>query len=771
MQKKRSLRQNKTAVILYILFHLAVFAAFLFMVLSNKELNINADLFSMMPSSAEYSVKNEAERILTEDNADKVIILVSSEEFSKARNAAEEVYNKLKDSSNFINLSLYADVDSVNDVMEFLHKYRYNLLDSSTVEMLSTQEGAKIFSDNALAKAYGIFTLSSMDSLEEDPFLLDDFNFQNYLSAVRQTGTSLSPKDGVLATEYNGLWYVMLNGILSKKGAALADRKNGVSEIYSVCTPLEKDENNCIRFVYSGTPFHSYKSSTKAAREISIISVFSFTTVLLLLIFVFRTPLPIIASGLSIIISCAFGFAVTYILFGYIHMLPLVFATSLIGCCIDYSLHFFINWKMARKSSFKGLALSFLSTEICFACLYLAPFVLLKQIAVFSFSGILSAFLTTVCIYPIFDVPKKENRNLRIKSRLFVRKRNFKTSMLFTAIIMLISGIVIYACRDSLKIQNNITKLYKVDGRLKEDAVISNAVLKYSPSSWFIVSGKTAEDVLQTEEEVCIQLKNIHKSSGYGFVATSMFVPSVARQKESFESVKNLFPFAEKQYGMLGYDSSSVEVLNASYENAVSDFITPDMELPSYIKNLVSSLWIGYVDGKYYSVILPSVATNPQAYKKLANSFGNVIYADKIADVGESLDYLTRLVLIMFGIAYVIIIVVLKFFYSWKRILKIASVPVLCVTVITSVFCASGNAIDFFALIGIVLVFGLGLDYIIYIMQENSDRKIESFAVLLSFLTTAISFCTLALSSFVPVHLIGLAIFAGLTVAFIATLF
>ena len=86
-------------------------------------------------------------------------------------------------------------------------------------------------------------------------------------------------------------------------------------------------------------------------------------------------------------------------------------------------------------------------------------------------------------------------------------------------------------------------------------------------------------------------------------------------------------------------------------------------------------------------------------------------------------------------------------------------------------FSATGNPIDFFALIGIVLVFGLGLDYIIYIMQDRVDRRVESFAVLLSFLTTALSFCSLAFSSFIPVHIIGLAIFAGLTVAFVATLF
>ena len=81
-----------------------------------------------------------------------------------------------------------------------------------------------------------------------------------------------------------------------------------------------------------------------------------------------------------------------------------------------------------------------------------------------------------------------------------------------------------------------------------------------------------------------------------------------------------------------------------------------------------------------------------------------------------------------------------------------------------------------------ILVFGLGLDYIIYLVENNKRHatiqslndekaKLEPFAILLSFVTTAVSFGALALSTFVPVHSLGLAIFTGLVFAFVATLF
>lgn len=777
MPKKRSLAQNKLSLSFYIFIHLAVLLSWICVVLYSKGLHIQADLFSMMPdvsvysadSSSDQMAKEKAESMLEEQTAENVIILVSCKNFSKAKRTAVTVYEKLKDSKNFESLSLFADSESMNNIMDMLHEYRFNLLDDSAVEMLSSDDGARAFAENALAKAYGVFTLSAIENFEEDPFLFDDYNFQNYISMIRQTGTSLSPKDGVLAVNQDDTWYVMLTGKLSSAGAALADKKNGIAEIYSVCTPLEKDG---VRFVYSGTPFHSYKSSTEASKEIAVISSFSFVMVLSLLIFVFRSPLPILASGASIVISCLFGFAAAYLVFGSIHVLAMVFATSLVGCCIDYSLHFFINWKARRKQSYRGLSLSFLSTEISFVCLYLAPFNLLKQIAVFCFFGILSAFFTTVFLYPLFPLPRKDKNNtLRIKNRFFERKRNFKTSMVYTLLIALASFTVMFINRDNLKIRNNISRLYNLEGRLREDAMISNSVLKYSPSAWFIVSGNTPEEVLQTEEIVCRSLEEIHKKSDFGFVATSMFIPSIKKQKKSLEAVKALLPFVEYQYDALGYDESCASEFKNSYSVAESTYLTPEVELPSYIESLISYLWVGKVGSKYYSIILPSIAVNQQAYRKIAEVHNNVIYADKVSDVGASLDYLTKVVLALFGVAYLIIIIVLKFFYTWRHVIKIASVPVLCVSVIVAVFCATGNCIDFFALIGIVLVFGLGLDYIIYIMQDRVDRRVESFAVLLSFMTTALSFCTLAFSSFIPVHIIGLAIFAGLTVAFIATLF
>ena len=106
---------------------------------------------------------------------------------------------------------------------------------------------------------------------------------------------------------------------------------------------------------------------------------------------------------------------------------------------------------------------------------------------------------------------------------------------------------------------------------------------------------------------------------------------------------------------------------------------------------------------------------------------------------------------------------------------------------VSSIFAVLGIKLEFFSITGMILVFGLGLDYVIY-MVENARRStsctssnglsevsgssgsaLESFAILLSFFTTLVSFGALALSHFVPVHMIGLSIFIGLCSAYLLT--
>ncbi len=790
LKKRLSTLQNKHFVFICAIFHLLVIGIFAVSLMTGNGLTIDGDLFNMLPSSTLGKEMGVADEKLTASTSQAVYILVSHEDFDKAKSTAEEVYDKLKDNEFFLSLSLYTGDSTVSGIENFVHDYRWNLLDEDTVEQLKTPEGAENFADNALASAGGFYTLTSLQNLDTDPFMLDEYATRSYLMSIQNAGATMSIKDGVLASEKDGKWYVFLNGTLSKEGSAIASKNNGVTTIYSVCEPLEKDG---VRFVYDGVPFNSHKSSNNAVSEISIISTFSMAFIVIILLIIFRASVPLVASIFSIAVSMVTAFSATHFIFSKIHILTVLLGTSLIGSCIDYSLHFFIHWKgnptlnsgaEIRSHLKKGLVLSLFSTAICYIMLLFAPFNLLKQMGVFSAIGIMSSFLTVSCLYPLFTLPKQKKRTiplLKLYHRSPLKKSHLTRSIATVAMFAILVVVLLCNCK-KLRIKNDMYHLYEMEGRVLEDSKVMTSVTNYNPSGWFIVSGATEDEVLVNEETICHQLDEIGQGRpGFGYLATSLFVPSKSKQLKSIEACKNLLPLLDSQMDMLGIEASYGKEIKSSLENAESNILLPTESLPDEISSLISPLWLGKIDGKYYSVVLPVIMQSSVNYKEIAAGNENLYFEDKMVDLGKGLDKLTKQIFILFAIAYAVIVVILKFFYSWRQTIKIARIPLLSVLAILDMFMLTGNPIDFFCVTGMILVFGLGMDYMIYMIEnmsrttdDNKDEdhtKLEPFSIIISFVTTAVSFGALAFSSFVPVHAIGLSICIGLTAAYFGTVF
>ncbi len=811
--KKRISLLNKPYFSVWCIFHGLVLLVFLcvFFLFQGKK-GFDADLFNMIPKSFEDASVRAANDKLTKSSSQNAIILVSHSDFDAAKAAAEEVFRCLSSSENFDDVSLYADGNSVSEITDFMHRCRWNLLDEETSEKLLSAETAgndgsgasgaiEQFASEALERAFSPFSVFSVDAIETDPFMLSQLHFERYISLLQKSGMALSVKDGVLASVHEGRWYIMVRCLLSKKGAALADSRNGVAEIHSVCSQLEKDG---VRFVFSGTPFHSYESSTQASREITIITTAAMLLVVLLLLYIFRSPKPILASVFSIGISVCTGLCATLAVFKTMHVMTLVFGTSLIGSCIDYSLHFFTHWAAnsgtasgadIRKRLMKPLTMAIVSTTICFAMLLFAPFTLIRQIAVFCTAGLFSSFLTTVCLFPSLALPegtrqiplvrffeKKSPALLQsasCSSAEPVKKWNTqKKASLLILLMLFVCSVCFIACfRSNLKIENNLAKLYKMKGRLLADEIEAASVIQYSPAGWFIVSGSSEEELLQHEEILCNALR---REAGFDrLLAASQFVPSSATQKKSQQACALLLQHAEEQFLLLGFDESEtqslVSDLQSDLEAAAGKFISIENgTVPPFILSAFSSVWIGENDGTFYSAVMPNSASDKALFENISAQYEFVHWINTVSDISSDLDRLTKIMIWFFAISFVIVFIILKFLYSFRDSLQIISIPLLIVLVTGAVFSCFNISFEFFSVTGIVLVFGLGLDYIIYTVSgsraDTKDTALERTAVFLSFVTTVLSFGVLAFSSFRPVHQIGLTVFIGLTVAYLASI-
>jgi len=779
----------------WLLFHLGVPALLGLSFFFAPPLKVNTLFLDMLPQreGKDQSLK-AADKILGEKSGRQAIILAAANDFEEAKQGAVFLYEKLAESSGFETLSLYFDSGTIAEFAEYLHTYRFVIAGKDTLLLLEGR--AEEIAYDALSAAYGAFNLFPLDNIDKDPFLLTQRRMSELLPSLGGGGLSL--KDDVLSANNEGIWYVLLQAAISPEALSLktssgGDGKNAVAEIYSAAAAI-KESMSALDFYFSGIPFHSYESSSSAQKEIAIISTIALSLIILIFLLVFRSPLPVLFSILDALTSLGMAAATALLIFREIHIITFVFGTTLIGTCVDYSIHFFIHWKgnLALKSGYevrshiaKSIIVCFVSTEICFLAFLFAPFPILKQFAVFSMAGLLSSFLSAWCIYPLLKLPDRSQRLNSLPSQkeapgftkmipaFLMRLRPGRSKIVIVIMAALLLGIIVFS--GGVKVKNDIRSLYTMGGHLLESETRAARVLDRGSEPWyFIVSGESREETLENEEKLASRLKEEVQSGNLGsYLGTTVFVPSIKTQKKTYEAMKALLPLTQAQYEYLGFPPEEAERYAARYEEnfAVSENFALPEDAPAQAG--ISNLWIGEADGNFYSCVLPLHAGNEAIFRSIAEEFDFIHFINKAHDISRDLDTLTRTILLAFLAAYLAVAILIFLAYPFREGLKICVVPVFSFLGALAALALSQITLGFFSIAALVLVFGLGLDYIVYMIgnRREGTQSLSSLAVLLSFLTTLLSFGALSFSSFAPVHIFAITVSSGLVSAFIAAMF
>jgi len=740
---------------------------------------INTMLFDMLPRSGKSRAVMEADAILGERNGRELVILAAAPDFENAKKGAILLYEEFEHSPDFESITLYFDLEAMTEFSRYLYDYRFVIAEKETLALLENG-GAQEIAQDALASAFSAINFIPLDNIESDPFLLTERRMKEFLSSSLLAGKGFNVKEDVLTIQKEETWYVLLRLTLAPEATSLRSGQNAVGKIYAAAPDIKSSVPG-LEFYFSGIPFHSYESSSGAQREISVISTVTLIIILFLFLYAFRSFLPVFFSILAAGVSLGIATAAALLVFREIHIITFVFGTTLIGTCVDYSAHFFVHWKgnrslkngaEIRRSISKSVIMSFISTEICFCVFLFAPFPILKQFAVFSMAGLLSSFLTCFCIYPQLKMPDENKRRFALfEGKIFLRLKNLPlprtvrhalaAALILTAVLLLVFNF------SFVKIENNLSSLYTMSASLLESEKRAAQVLDYGSSGWyFIVTGTSPEETLENEEALVTRLEEEVLNGNLGsYLGTSVFVPSEKRQKETYNAMKALLPLAASQFENLGFPPEYA----ANFENefaAASQYCYP-ADAPS-IAN-ISKLWIGKKGGNCYSCVLPLKPTDEAVFRAIAEELEPVYFVNKAKDIGRDLDTLTRTMLLFFLAAYLVISVVVFVAYPLRDSVKICALPLLLVLSVMAVLAVSKIPLGFFSIAALVLVFGLGLDYIFYMIgkKQIEEKPLTSLAVVLSFLTTLLSFGALVLSSFTPTHIFGLTVSVGLSAAFI----
>jgi predicted exporter len=748
--------------------------------LALKPFSIDTNIASILPDFGVDRSLDAAERRISAASSGGFYLLAASPDFETARRSAGEILAGARDHPEVESLALGFDEGTYGSFSDYLFESRYALLPDRTRRELEAGRGKRVARE-ALADIYGPLSIGSLDRLDLDPFALSSTAFKSFLGSGLLQGLSVAPKDGVLAAEKDGLWYVLLVGRL--RGASVGTGSGGdfVPTLRALCD-AEIAATPGLRVLYSGVPFHTYESSQSAQSEIAVISAVATVLVLLLTVAFFRSVVPIAATLFSLLVGIGWAVASTNLLFGEIHIFTLLFGTSLIGNAVDFAMLFFAEWKNpyekragpeALRRVLGQITLGIATTLVSYFALCTAPFPLILQISAFSIFGLVGAFGTLVLVIAPIKAPRPSSPSMplgfsSVVLRGYERLRASPLAIRAALVAALAAATVLGFSR--LGVGNDIRSLYSVSPELGASEREAASVLGLASSGqYFLVRAPSDEELLQREERLCALLEEAEsKGELRSHSATSMLLPSRARQEASYRLVaERLIPEAKAQMEALGFSAAEEDAFASDFASRSGRAMGPADFFALPFSGLAGSLWIGSVGDESFSAVLLSGVSDKAALRALEGEAAGTRYVDTAGDVSSVLDRYGSTAMLLLAAAYIVTFLGLWPFYGPRASAAILSAPLAASVLAAAALGLLGLPFNIFAVIGLILIVGTGVDYAIFYYDGAKHPEVTAIGIFLAMITTFISYAALAFCSFAPAKVFGWVLTVGTAASYL----
>ena len=471
----------------------------------------------------------------------------------------------------------------------------------------------------------------------------------------------------------------------------------------------------------SGTPVHSYKTAQKSNFQINLFCFIATIFVIWLCHYVFNSYKIFFPIMLSILFGFASGYIVTTLTFHTLHVLTMVFATTLIGIGIDYSIHYYSH-KTHDKLFYKNLSSAMLTTVIAFLLLLIPNIPLLNQISIYTIGGLIGVYLFVITVFPYLPF---ESGRVRENIPLFkIDKKKFY--IVVFSIIMLGSFF--------LKTDDSIKNLYKPDKTLfKAEQINQRLTNPQNKDVSFIVVNSLVE-----EEKVT----DILNKYNVEYLCRTKFVPSSVRQKENIRLVNDLY---------------------RNNLNSYAAFLTPSQKQNLITQN--NSPIECFVLKSFYLESNKSFIIAYNLKKDILNSLKDIQIVNIQKDVSQTLFQCRKNIEPIIPLLFAALLGFLYLLYK-RAAFKILIPPLLGVLISISVSQLFGISINIFTILTIFLIIGFTIDYSIF--KSNGGRQ-SDIAVFAACLSTVFSFFLLSFTSFKLISSLGILLSVGIAASYISS--
>ena len=743
----------------------------------STDIRIDTNLSELNPQNQHSNQTKAAIDQLNDNIERRVLVLIVGADETQVFDANESLRKEL---SALSGITLHPDSEQVAEqILSTLKPYRFALL---TAQQRATLDD--VDHDEIINRAKeDLFSLSSLRyfPFNEDPLGWHSDFIQNLFSSLQ------APERDSDSVNYHSIVSFSID-----EGAMDMRRQESLSNSLTLITQqLQRDYQ--ISIERSGIFFFAADAASSSKKDISFISAGSTVGVVLLLLLAFRSFWSLLLPVASVGLGVAFAFIITHGIYGNVHVLTIVFGASLIGIVIDYSLHYFYHVSAnaiaakpkGNQALYRALMLSLTTSLIGYSSLGFSSLQALQKVAVFSCCGLFMAWLSVICIGE-FGTRKQLSLDQFLLPRLqsfmskIVAKLNSKTWAIVSAATI---SLALLLSMTSNVFSDDPRLFFKPSEQLlaseKAVAAVSN---DYEPGRYVVVQGDSQAQVYARTKQLMDQLSQYSNFDSTNLTSLVNWVPSIEQQRENYQLQESLYRsggIAERMIEQIGGSSQLSSQLESAYQASQNKLLQPSV-VAELLADSTPPLWIteGSVlaegslpaegslstpaEGSLItSFMLIHKGSNTDAINEAADQVDGVEFVNTLQRTTDALQQQRYSASKLLLVAYLLVSLLLTLRYRSLKTTGMLLVPI-CASAMVVIICFSlGQTLNLFHIMALFLVLGFGMDYTIFTREIDHMRAITLQAILLSAITSLLSFGLLSFSSIPVAHSFGITLLIG----------
>ncbi len=697
-------------IFLRVAFASAVAAAAVFLALAVRR-GVDTDLMSLAGLGRDHALREAS------DAVSGTVALIfegeSAEDVAKAATAAVGEFGGMIDGDP-------------QEVLKAIGEHGAGLLSDGARALLeagSYDEAMK----GSLSRLFG--PVPPVVSVKRDPFLLCSEYVESMFAAQTRGWTR---SGGFVRKSHEGREYAMLPIDAGKvaQSRLLELKREG---------ELSASRADGVRMFCAGPAFHTAVATANSKKEINVLSAVSAVAVLLIGFALFRSfrfaPVLVVAQLSAFAVASAALFAV----FGRPHVVTFIFGTSLIGLSVDYVYHALAGAASeGSRGVLKPLTLSMLTTVGGFLPLVFAAVPAIRQMAVFSITGVLSVY-GFVVLFVVFGFAR---------SRVAVAAPSCAAGcangvpaaargVCLKALLLAVAALPAVVPARRLFTEDP-SAFYNPDPYLKEGDALFVRASGAMGGRMAVTHGANLQEALENEERA-------------GVKGVSAVVPSLKRQRENAALKAKLHEAKGAEYSA----ATGIAVRKFDAADLPADAFLDPEKIPCL--SWMAKGWNGRC----------TVTPVPEGFESGDPAVKVYSVRDALATLLAGMTYE---VMKLLGLSVIAMAALFAALFR-RRALSYALPVVFGFLWSFAALVATRTPITLFSFIAMFAVSGLGVDYAIFYRSSEGGGKCGAATrrtVFFSFLTSLIGLGALAFTQFPVTRSMGIAFAGGLLGAYLA---